>query len=78
MTDEINVSGIPDKWIKMIQKLVDRFREDKELNFKAGKEAIVFELLKQKEILQGKAAELLGIDKHDLFDLMAEHNIPNN
>lgn len=41
-----------------------------------GKETIVLELLRKEEISQGKAAELLGIDKHTLFDLMAKLDIP--
>lgn len=43
---------------------------------KKGKEAFVLELLRGGKISQGKAAELLEIDRHTLFDLMAEHNIP--
>lgn len=43
---------------------------------KKGKEAFVLELLRGGEISQGKAAELLEISRYDLFDLMAERNIP--
>ncbi|MBE7445976.1 MAG: UPF0175 family protein [Planctomycetia bacterium] len=49
--------------------------QDKEALRKA-KESMVLELLRKREISQGKAAELLGIDRNTLFDLMAEHNIP--
>ena len=41
-----------------------------------GREAIVLELLRKGEISQGKAAELLEVDRHALFDLMNEHGIP--
>lgn len=40
------------------------------------KEALVLYLLRQKRISQGKAAELLKISRSDLFDLMAEQDIP--
>jgi predicted HTH domain antitoxin len=41
-----------------------------------GKETIVLELLRKGEISQGKAAELLGINRYEMFDLMARHDIP--
>ena len=41
-----------------------------------GREAIVMELLRKGEISQGKAAELLEIDRHALFDLMGKYDIP--
>ena len=41
-----------------------------------GREAIVMELLRKGEISQGKAAELLEIDRHALFDLMDKYDIP--
>jgi predicted HTH domain antitoxin len=40
------------------------------------KEGAVFELLRKKKISQGKAAELLGIARDELFDLMAKFEIP--
>jgi len=40
------------------------------------REVLVLHLLRQKEISQGKAAEVLGISRSDLFDLMAEQDIP--
>lgn len=43
---------------------------------KKGKEAIVMELLREGKISQGKATELLQIDKYDLFNLMAKYDIP--
>lgn len=43
---------------------------------KKGKEGVVLELLREGKISQGKAAELLEIDRYTLFDLMSEHNIP--
>lgn len=41
-----------------------------------GKQAIVLELLRQGAISQGRATELLEMDRNTLFDLMAEHHIP--
>lgn len=40
------------------------------------KEDTVMRLLKERRISQGKAAELLGIGRHDLFNLMAQYEIP--
>jgi predicted HTH domain antitoxin len=48
---------------------------DKEIAAKA-KEALVMELLREHHISQGKAAELLRIDRHELFDLMSKYRIP--
>jgi len=45
-------------------------------DLKVAKEWFVLELLHKKEISQGKAAELLEISRHDLFDLMAQYDIP--
>ncbi len=49
--------------------------KDKEV-LKKGKAIIILELLRKGEISQGKAAELLEIDRHTLFDLMAKYDIP--
>ena len=48
---------------------------DEQLAAKA-KEAFTMELLREHEISQGKAAELLGVDRHTLFDLMAKYQVP--
>ena len=48
---------------------------DEELAAKA-KEAFTMELLREHEISQGKAAELLGIDRHTLFELMTKYRVP--
>lgn len=40
------------------------------------KEAAVMRLLREARISQGKAAELLRIDRHALFDLMGRYEIP--
>ncbi len=39
------------------------------------KEALVMELLREHRISQGKAAELLGISRSDLFPLMARYQV---
>ncbi|MFZ6016350.1 MAG: UPF0175 family protein [Nitrospirota bacterium] len=56
-------------------ELPEETLKDKEA-LQKGKEAMVFELLRKGEISQGKAAELLGIDRWTLFDLMAKYDIP--
>ncbi len=40
------------------------------------KEAAVVTLLRDSRISQGKAAELLGIGRHELFDLMSRYDVP--
>lgn len=67
----------------LARKLVIEFSEDlsaEDLNdedvLERSKEAAVLELLRKKKISQGKAAELLGISRQELFDLMAKFEIP--
>lgn len=48
---------------------------DEDIAMKA-KEALVMELLREHHISQGKAAEILGIDRHGLFDLMTKYQVP--
>jgi predicted HTH domain antitoxin len=40
------------------------------------KEALVMELLREHRLSQGKAAAILGISHHELFDLMTNHRVP--
>jgi predicted HTH domain antitoxin len=40
------------------------------------KEAFVMELLREHRLSQGKAAEILGIDRHELFNLMTNYRVP--
>src|SRR5262245_59275741 len=47
----------------------------KELAEKA-KEALVMKLLREPQVSQGKAAEVLGISRYDLFELMSKYCIP--
>ncbi len=48
---------------------------DEEIEAKM-KEAFFMALLREHQISQGKAAELLGIDRHELFDLIGKYRIP--
>ena len=41
------------------------------------KEALVLDLLREAHISQGKAAELLGITRWEMLDLMVRHHIPS-
>lgn len=43
---------------------------------KKAKEALVMELLREHHISQGKAAEILGISRSDLFALMTKYQVP--
>jgi predicted HTH domain antitoxin len=40
------------------------------------RETLVMDLLRRHVISQGKAAELLGITRHGLFDLMTKYRVP--
>ncbi len=39
-------------------------------------ELLVMELLRRRQLSQGKAAELLGVDRWHLMDLMAAYDVP--
>lgn len=41
-----------------------------------AKEALVMELLREHHVSQGKAAEILDISRHELFDLMTKYQVP--
>ena len=41
-----------------------------------AKEALVMELLREHHVSQGKAAEILAISRHELFDLMTKYQVP--
>ena len=57
------------------EEVSEKDLQDKEVVMKA-KEGAVMELLHKGRISQGKAAEILDISRHDLFDLMAKYKIP--
>ena len=48
---------------------------DEDMTAKA-KEAFIMELVREHHISQGKAAELLGITRHELLDLMTKYCVP--
>lgn len=41
-----------------------------------AKEALVMEWLREHRVSQGKAAEILGIHRNDLFPLMTRYQVP--
>jgi len=43
---------------------------------RAAKEALVLDLVNRGEISQGRAAELLGVDRWELLELMGKHGLP--
>ena len=55
-------------------EVADSLRED-EMTAKA-KEALVMELLREHHVSQGKAADILGISRHAVFDLMTKYQVP--
>ncbi len=42
-----------------------------------ARRAIVLELLRQGKLSQGAAARVLRLTRHDIVDLMAEHDVPS-
>ena len=48
---------------------------DEDIAAKA-KEAFFMELLREHRLSQGKAAELLGITRYEIFDLMSKYQVP--
>ena len=48
---------------------------EEEMVMKA-KEALVMELLREHHVSQGMAADILGVSRHDLFDLMTKYQVP--
>jgi predicted HTH domain antitoxin len=42
-----------------------------------AREALILDLLREGSISQGRAAELLGISRGNLIDLMAKYRIPS-
>ena len=47
---------------------------ESEIEAKA-REALVMEFLRDGQVSQGKAAELLGVDRHKLFELMTKYQV---
>lgn len=60
--------------LKLPDELLGQLREE-EIEAKV-KEALVMEFLREHRLSQGKAAELLGLDRHQLFDLMTKYRVP--
>jgi hypothetical protein len=56
--------------------LVERLGSSEEAAARA-KEALVLQLLREGEISQGSAAELLGLNRWEIIDLMSRHEIPS-
>jgi len=55
--------------------LLDSF-ESPEAVSRQAKEAFVIELLRQEKLSQGKAAEILQLDRWQLMDLLRTHEVP--
>jgi len=49
--------------------------QENEIAAKA-KEALVMEFLREHRLSQGKAADLLGVNRHELLDLMSRYRVP--
>ena len=60
--------------LELPDELVSQFPE-REIQAKA-REALIMEFLREHRLSQGKAAEVLGIDRHQLFDLMFKYHVP--
>jgi predicted HTH domain antitoxin len=55
-------------------EVAEQLREE-DMALKA-KEALVMELLREHHVSQGKAAEILRLSRHGLFDLMTKYQVP--
>jgi hypothetical protein len=42
-----------------------------------ARRAIVLDLLRRGKLSQGSAAHVLGLNRHDVIDLMAAHDVPS-
>jgi predicted HTH domain antitoxin len=60
--------------LELPDEIFDQFPEN-EIEAKA-REALVMELLREHRLSQGKAAEVLGVDRHEFFDLMSQYRVP--
>jgi predicted HTH domain antitoxin len=60
--------------VELPEELVDILGSPAEVTTKA-REALVFALLREGRISQGKAAELLHVTRWDMLDLLAQHEI---
>jgi predicted HTH domain antitoxin len=43
----------------------------------AARRAVILHLLREGAVSQSEAAEILGVTRHDILDLMAKYNIPS-
>jgi DNA-binding NtrC family response regulator len=60
--------------LELPDELLAQFQES-EMAAKA-REALIMALLREHRLSQGKAADVLGLDRHGLFDLMTRYHIP--
>lgn len=61
--------------LELPEELLNLFDSQETANREA-REAFVLDLLRQEKISQGKAAELLGVTRWDLPELLSKHHIP--
>jgi len=61
--------------LNLPEELVEAFKSEEQAS-QAAKQAFVMDLLRHGKISQGKAAEVLGMDRWELMDLMRSHRIP--
>jgi predicted HTH domain antitoxin len=69
---EVSVDSFKKDWDNEKDAIYDNWQE----HYQAQREREVIELLRRHNISQGRAAELLGITRWDLFDLMAKYKVP--
>jgi predicted HTH domain antitoxin len=61
--------------IELPEEIVSLLGADESAS-EAARKAVVLGLLRETKISQGKAAELLGISRWEMMDLIVEHQIP--
>ncbi len=60
--------------LELPEELFSQLQED-EIESKV-KEALVMEFVREHRLSQGKAAELLGVSRYEMFDLMTKYHVP--
>ncbi len=60
--------------VELPEELIERLGTPEQVSERA-RSALILDMLREAQIGQGKAAELLGVTRYDILDLMARHGI---
>jgi len=62
--------------VKLPKEIVDKFKKGRGSPAEEIDKVLILELYKKQEISSGKAAEYLGVNRRDFFDLLYREGIP--